>query len=31
MLAGEIASQRFQAVSRRCGKIAEHGAVVELH
>jgi hypothetical protein len=31
MLAGEIASQRFRAVSWRRGKIAERGGVAELH
>lgn len=31
MLAGEIASQSFQAVSWRSDKIAERGGVVELH
>jgi hypothetical protein len=29
--AGKIASQRFQAISRRRGEIAEYGRVVELH
>jgi hypothetical protein len=31
VLAGEIASQGFQAVSRRGSEIAEHGGVVELY